>query len=129
MDVTSIPLNFTIYTNRTIDNTEDNIIKEFISDFVEASNHNGLFAISNLLRELENTFDSIQYVEFGKVAGEDTQKIFNAFEGFNNMTTSEINDYVPEYLNIEKILKYDDTYDDGINVYLKYDYNINVVYK
>ena len=129
VDVTSIPLNFTIYTNRTIDNTEDNIIKEFISDFVEASNHNGLFAISNLLRELENTFDSIQYVEFGKVAGEDTQKIFNAFEGFNNMTTSEINDYVPEYLNIEKILKYDDTYDDGINVYLKYDYNINVVYK
>jgi len=129
VDVTSIPLNFTIYTNRIIDNNEDSIIKEFISDFVEASNHTGLFAISNLLRELEINFDSIQYVEFGKVAGEDTQKIFNAFEGFNNMTSDEINDYVPEYLNIEKILKYDDSQDDGINLYLKYDYNINVVYK
>ena len=129
VDVTSIPLSFTIYTNRTIDSSTDGLIKEFISDFVESSNGTGLFAISNLLRSLENTFDEIQYVEFGRIAGEETQKIFNSFEGFHNMTSEEINDYVPEYLNINKILKYDDSIDDGVNLYLKYDYNINVIYK
>ena len=130
VDVTSIPLNFTIYTNSTVDAAGDARIKEFISEFVESSNLSGLFAISNLLRELENSFSEIQYVEFGKVAGEETQKIFNTFKGFNNMTSQEINDYVPEFLNIKKILREDDSMtNDGINIPLKYDYDINVTYK
>ena len=66
VDVTSIPLSFTIYTNRTIDSSTDGLIKEFISDFVESSNGTGLFAISNLLRSLENTFDEIQYGKHSK---------------------------------------------------------------
>lgn len=102
VDVTAIPLEFTIYTSKVISNNDDNDIKEFISKFVEECNESGLFAISNLLRVLEETFEYIRYVEFGRVAGEETQKIFNNFTDFVNMTSQEINDFVPEFLNIKK---------------------------
>lgn len=133
VDVCAIGLEFTIYTSQIVSDEDDRVIKKFISDFVESCNESGLFAISNLLRVMEENFEFIRYIEFGHVAGEETQKIFNNFDNFVNMSSQEINDFVPEYLNIKKAITEQyltDSVTGGVSgVYEGYIYDISVNYK
>lgn len=129
---TSIPLELTIYTNKLITDSEDDAIKKYVSDFIEESNKDGLFAMSNLLRSMEMNFDYIRYIEFGEISYEKTQKIFNKFSSFLDMTEDEINDFVPEYLNICKKLHkatITDSNNQVINIGYDYKYDIKINYK
>lgn len=153
---TNFLYDFTIHVFEAIDDTVDARIKQFISDFVEASNSDGVIAVSNLQRLLEENFDLIRYIEFNGLSGRigdsndnnndinalgDTtitnkyQKIQNRAVDLLDMTIDEVRYYVPEYMNIKKELS-DNTLtverDDGTMATVvtgkKYDYVINITY-
>lgn len=143
---TDIILDFTIFVNESVTNQKDEEIKKYISDFVEQSNEELIFPISNLITSLQNNFPIIKYIKYNGVFSDivdsnnssknnDYQLIDNDFD-FNKMTKDEIRVYVPEYLNVKKsVIKENEdtiTYTSDIFDLLKYttyDYVINITYK
>lgn len=79
-------------------------LKIFIKDYIENINSKGYNAIyvSNLMREIENTFPSVQYMKFIKINEYDSsvQAIINKGVQIELMTKEERREYVPEYLTI-----------------------------
>lgn len=135
-----------VYLNYYIDEETDLAIKTYVSDFVESCNNSRIFPISNLITRLETNFDIISYIEFFTIGGDNTQKIKSTFTSLLNMTEEEIENYVPEFLNIQKKLdmsqkRYKEIVDDttGQKVQVEdedynktltypYNYNINITY-
>ena len=78
-------------------------IQEFISDFVEDCNNEGVFPISNLSRALENKFTIIKFIEFNGINGKYIQKVMDYSY---NQTVDELDmeDFVPEFMNVRKTL-------------------------
>lgn len=132
IDNVHLNINLVIHLNYYIDNDIDSAIKQFISDFLETCNADSLVPISNLIRMLENNFDIIKYIEFFDIGGNETQKIRTTFTSLLDMTKQEVEDYVPEYLNIEKKLdmsKYNSEEDENnLLIELPYNFNINITY-
>lgn len=129
IDNVHMGLNLIIHLNYYLDSDIDLAIRKFISDFIESCNTERLFPISNLIRLLETEFDIIKYIEFFEIGGHDTQKIRNTFTSLLDMTKQEVEDYVPEYLNIEKKLDLPSEIDNNLLVGYPYNYNINITYK
>ena len=141
-----LDLNLKIYLNYYIDEDTDLAIKKYISDYLESCNDNKLFPISNLITRLETNFDIIKYIEFFKIGDDTTQKIKSNFTSLLDITNEEeLENYVPEYINIQKKLdlsgkKYiketdstgkevlTDNVDYNRTLEFPYQYNINVVY-
>jgi len=95
-------------------------IKEFITKFIEKSNNATAkeFALSNMLKELENTFKEISYIRFVNINGANLQNV-----GFiNNYTDNNYpKNYIPEFMTVKKI--------NGANFKNNdYIYNINIQY-
>lgn len=132
IDNVHLNIDLVIHLNYYIDNDIDSAIKQFISDFLETCNNDSLVPISNLIRLLENNFDIIKYIEFFNIGGNETQKIRTTFTSLLDMTKQEVEDYVPEYLNIEKKLdmsKYNVGEDENnLLIELPYNFNINITY-
>jgi hypothetical protein len=118
-------IDLTIHANTIITNDDDLAIKNYISDFIESCNEEGIFPISNLMRRLEENFDNIRYIEFGSINGLPIQKIESKYTSFLDMNKSEIIDYVPEYLNLRKELIANT---DGISREQYYNYAITINY-
>ena len=77
-------------------------IKKFIVSFVEKVNKtpNKIFAISNLVRELEKNFEDIQYIELVAIDDTQEQKIVKDYPEVYELTREQLINYVPEFLNI-----------------------------
>jgi hypothetical protein len=83
-----------LYTNEL-----DTDIKVFIINYVEQANNN-IFAVSNLIKELENNFEEISFIEFRSINNVNIQRIENLFPNLRGMIKEQLINYVPEYLNI-----------------------------
>lgn len=124
-----------LYLNYYIEEDTDINIKQYISDYIESCNDGRLFPISNLITKLETNFDIIKYIEFFLIGDDATQKIKSTFTSILDMSKDELEDYVPEYLNIQKKLDLsskkfvEDTDSSGNKVLIEdYDYNDTLVY-
>lgn len=141
---TNFIYDFTIHLFETIDDDVDAAIKQFISDFVEASNSDNVIPVSNLMRLLEQYFEVIRYIEFNGLAGKYSESITNKYQKIKNrattfldMTTREIREFVPEYVNIRKdltpntvtIVGQDGKPETVELQHKKYDYVINITYQ
>lgn len=130
-----------LYLNYYIDEDTDLAIKQYISDYLESCNDGKLFPISNLMTKLETKFDIIKYIEFFLIGDDATQKIKSTFTSLLDMTREEVEDFVPEYINIQKKLdlskkKFIETTDssgkkvlvedEDYNNTLTYPYNFNI---
>ena len=134
-----ILLDMTIYLFEIITTEKDNEIKQFISDFIEECNINGVVPISNLLRLLETNFDIIKYIEYDGLSGDYSNELINKYQVINNKFTSfldmskeEIISYVPEYINLKKDATRNTMIDSSgktIDLGISYDYVINITYK
>lgn len=145
IDNIHLDINMKIYLNYYITEDTDNAIKKYVSDFLESCNDAKLFPISNLITKLESNFEIIKFIEFFKIGDNTTQKIKSSFTSLLDMTKEEIEDYVPEYLNVKKKLdlsqkKFIEVIDpDGNKVLVEdvdhnktlsypYNFNINLTY-
>lgn len=139
---TDILLDFTFGLYETANDDLDASIKDFISDFLEASNDEGIVRISNLFRLLETEFSAISYIEFNGLAGRYNDSISNKYQkilrkdiDLKTMTKQEVIEYIPEYINIKKqltnqVVTVEDADSSIIEVNLGKQYNniINVTY-
>lgn len=79
-------------------------VKIFIKDYIENINDNGTntFYISNLIKELENNFSSIEYLKFTGINSypTDIQAIINTTTDLDTLTKEDRITYVPEYLTL-----------------------------
>ncbi|MDD3172207.1 MAG: hypothetical protein PHF63_00835 [Herbinix sp.] len=110
-------VNISIYFKVSpIINTDSDLLvrdlKIFIKSFIEDINDNGYNSlyISNLIQEIENTFEQVKYLKFQKINdySSDVQVIDNLSSSFSNLTSSERRNYVPEFLTIgEKDIRID----------------------
>lgn len=79
-------------------------IKIFIKEFIQSINDNGSNAIyiSNLIKTLENTFPTINFLIFNQINDYDSsvQILKNKTTDINLMTKEERISYIPEYLTI-----------------------------
>lgn len=141
---TDILLDFIIHVYEPINDEFDNIIKDFIADYIDLSNENGIIAISNLISQLENNFDVIRFIEFNGISGQYIDNVSNKYQKILSknmdtmyMTKQEIIEYVPEYVNVKKQL-YDNlvTIEDPetslahrISIGKRYDNVINISYE
>jgi hypothetical protein len=96
----SVSLN--IKLNQTIDEKE---IIDFIATFMENTNNSDsrVISISNLITELENNFDEIDYIEFNTLNEHNTQKIIYTYEesqSIQGASHQQLINFVPEYINI-----------------------------
>lgn len=118
-------IDLNICVNGVVTTEFDNSIKEYISNFVESCNEDKIFPISNLIRKLEENFDAIRYIEFNSIDKLPVQKVENKFTSFYDMSTNEIIDFVPEYLNLRKNLVISN---NEISVEQYYNYSITINY-
>lgn len=108
---TDILFDFEINLYEPATDTLDTEIKQFISDFLESCNDDGIVPISNLMRLLESNFSSIRYINFNGLTGKLSDSVSNKYQrilrkdiNLNNMSKQEVIDYVPEYINVKKTL-------------------------
>lgn len=141
---TDILLDLNIVLYAPINDYLDTEIKKYISDFIEACNTRGIVPISNLIRLLEQNFDIINYIVFNGMSGKYSesldnhyQKLINTNLSKNDLDKQSIIEYVPEYINIKKVLKENkvevksEDSPDGISVIdlgLSYDDVVNITY-
>lgn len=131
LDNIHLNIEMVIHLNYYMSVEIDAAIKQFISDFLETCNDTRLVPISNLIRMLENEFEIIKYIEFFSIGDFDTQKIRTTFTSLLDMTKQEVEDYVPEYLNIEKKLdlkKAEENEDNNLIIDYPYNFNIKITY-
>lgn len=120
-----LDVKLTIHVNNIITSDIDYAIKDYISQFIESCNDEGIFPISNLIRRLEENFDIIKYIEFESINDLPVQKIESKYMSFLDMDRQEIVDYVPEYLNLRKELIANP---DGTGTEQYYNYAITINY-
>ena len=105
-------------------------IKNFILDFVEKVNESSknIFAVSNLIRELEKNFEDIHYIEFEElneheIKSDGNQIIYYDYPSIRDMTKEQLINYVPEYLNVhidkEAYIQGSDNFQVGIIITYK----------
>jgi hypothetical protein len=121
-----LDIKLNIYVNNIITTEDDLAIKQYISDFIESSNEEGIFPISNLIRRLEENFSIIRYIEFESINDLPVQKVESKYTSMMDMTQQEMIDYVPEYLNLRKELIADRN-NIGSEQYYNYAITINYI--
>lgn len=117
LDSVGIRIIFDIKSHYT-DNTDILVrdIKIFIKQYIESindSNTNAIY-VSNLIKSIENQFDAVKYIKFGRKIhdkyigiigiseyGIETQTIENHTANLSELSYQERRDYVPEYLTID----------------------------
>lgn len=140
---TDILLDFEINLYEPASDELDTSIKQFIADFLESCNADGIVPISNLLRLLESSYPTIRYINFNGLSGRladmvsnHNQRILRKDISLNNMSKQEIIEYVPEYINVKKNLV-DSTFDvptgngstpTTVNLWKRYVNSINITY-
>ena len=100
----SVTLNIKLSVEVTSDLIKE--LKTYIANFIEATNNNdtNFLYISNLIRNLEQEFNEITYIEFVGFNNYDSSKqiIENNFTDMSEFTKEQVIDFVPEYLNINR---------------------------
>lgn len=109
IDSVNIGIRFRVKPNHGVD-TDILIrdVKYFIKSYIEDINNtvNNSIYISNLIRALENEFDTIRYIKFAGINGIqnyglETQAIENDAVSIDDLTYAERRNFVPEYLTID----------------------------
>ncbi len=140
---TDILLDFEINLYEPATDDLDTSIKQFISDFLESCNEDGIVPISNLVRLLESSYPAIRYINFNGLSGKLADMLSNKHQrilrkdiNLNNMSKQEIIEYVPEYINVKKNLvdsSFDVPSEDGttttkVDLWKRYVNSINITY-
>lgn len=121
LDSVNIKIKFRIKSNISLDSNQKASIKEFIRNYLESINTNKLRSIyiSNLIRLLENNFPYIVYVEFLGFNDYDThvQILESSITDINEiMGTNKILNFVPEYLNLNKLQNNNGEFEPEIHI-------------
>lgn len=109
----SIYFRIKLNPNRIMDEAMKEEIRLFIKSYVESVNDDINLYISNLIKALENEFRDILYINFDRINeyGSEVQSIEKNFPGSDLSEKNRLKDFVPEYININKIfedtVKYD----------------------
>jgi len=111
---TNISINLVIKLNTELTESIKNEIQSFITEYVESINVINAIEyiyVSDLIRRMTETFEYIVYIEFLGFNGMDSslQIIENNYTDFNKLSNKQIIKYVPEYVNINKVLSYDES--------------------
>lgn len=106
LDKVNISIKFKVHPVFGVDETEFvRDIKLFIKNYIENINISGTntIYISNLIRQLENNFNKIEYLKFVGINNYNTdmQSIINTTVDLNSLTKSDRINYIPEYLTIK----------------------------
>ena len=104
---TNINLNFKIKIKDVLSPQLKADIESYISNYLTDINNDAksAFYISNLIRQLEKTFDAILFIQFESINdySANYQIIENhAEEDFSVLSKEQVINYVPEYLNIHQ---------------------------
>lgn len=120
LDNVNLSIDLTIKLNpaNLLNTTLQYDIKEFIKDYVESVNNDNNLYISNLIRELENSFRDIIYIEFNRINKYDNsvQSIEKNFPTHIMSRRNDMIEFVPEFVNIAKDYYEDDIVDYRINI-------------
>ena len=123
LDAVNIRIKLRIKTSIHLDVKQKDIIKTFIKDYLESINQEKIrnIYISNLIRMLENEFNFIVSVEF--LGFNDYDPSIQSLESEINdldvlSASNDILDYVPEYLNLNKLQNNDGEFEPDI--YIEY---------
>lgn len=108
LDAVNIKIKLRIKTSIFLDIKQKESIRDFIKDYLESINNDKIrnIYISNLIRMLENEFPYITFVEFLGFNDYDTniQSLESVISDLDILSSSnDILDYVPEYLNLNKL--------------------------
>ena len=100
----SLSLNIKLSVEVTSDLVTE--LKSYIAKFIENTNNTetSFLYISNLIRNLEQEFSEITYIEFVGFNDYNSseQIIENNFKDMSSFTKQQVIDFVPEYLNINR---------------------------
>lgn len=100
MTRTDFLFDFTVHLWSSIDDAIDKKIKQFISDFVEASHDQNVIAVSNLISLLENNFDIIHFIEYNGLSGRIIDPTYINTD--HNIKEYNYLPYIEQYNPIEK---------------------------
>jgi hypothetical protein len=121
----SIKISLRIKIVGTLTSVTSKVIKERITQLVEAANNDGVeqtrrFAFSNMARVIENEFENVAYVEFISINGQPAQTVLADSVDFDKLTKEQLISYVPAYLNVamkpESYAADDRNYEPDINI-------------
>lgn len=105
LDRVNIEISFKV--NPVFGSDYDELVRDlsiFIKDYVESINNSGTNSIyiSNLIREIENNFDSVSHLKFVSFNDYncDIQSIENTTVDLSKLTIEQRKAYVPEYLTL-----------------------------
>lgn len=103
--------------NKLMDEIVKNNIRSFIKDYIENTNTDNNFYVSNLITKLKNTFRDIIFIEFENINEYDTsvQSIEKDFPT-ELIKREGLRDFVPEYVNVNKVYLNDNIVQDKIIV-------------
>ena len=103
---TNINMDLRIKTSVPITTSEVTKVKNFITNYIEQINLTSTSSIymSNIIRALEEKFDFIIFVQFNGIndMGSQYQVIENQMPNIYNMERTVLQEYVPEFININK---------------------------
>jgi len=102
LPTTFLSLKLAIKFNTTCTSEMEQNIKDFIKDFIESINNSSTtISISNLNRELENNFSNIRYIEYKNInSNTNIQTIKLLYPNMVGLSDEQINNYVPEFINV-----------------------------
>ena len=141
---TDILLDFKIHVYEPINDEFDEVIKDFIADYIETSNESGTIPISNLISLLESNFNMISFIEFNGITGSYADNVSNKYQkimakdtDLKYMDKQEVIEFVPEFINTKKQLYENwvtiEDPDSGIthqtSIGKRYDNVINITYQ
>lgn len=111
-------LRIKISENKIMDEVLKQEIRDFIINYIDEVNDDINFYVSNLIKNLENNFNAIEYINFKNFNGYSSsiQSIEKNFPVLNIDETYKYKDFVPEYLNINKEYDGYDTVTHSVNV-------------
>lgn len=100
----SIHLRIRLNPNRINDTNLREKIRVFIKDYIDSVNRGINLYVSNLIKELENNFEEIQYINFKNINNYKTevQSIEKNFPGGDVVSKNLLKEFVPEYLNVSR---------------------------
>lgn len=102
IDTVNLKLGFAIKMSSDYTSEFDRELKKTIVDLIESSNNEngGLVSISNIIKTIENKYTDIVYTEFKHINGVNQQKIVYLYPDFKGMTSEQLINYVPEFINV-----------------------------
>lgn len=118
----SISMGISLSITSSMDATLQYDIIEFIKNYIEETNEDNNFYVSNLISDLETRFSDIKYITFNNINKYDysVQSVEKNFPSYDVNQKGNMVNFVPEFINVAKDYSSNTT---------SADYNIDIQFK